>query len=154
MLANRLRLGGRKNPLTIGSSNYTLNPYGIGAYAGGGITADQHIFGYPSVGGGLAPTALDAYTVAYSDEVVFYNSKNGTFTGAISRTVDLVVSGGPIPLIQTDITSIVCPGTQTLSTASATFTPQSDGGAWQWSVAAGPDGFPTHMGAGTLTVTV
>jgi len=157
MLANRLRgRNSRVNPLTVGSTVHLLSPYGIQNFPGG-PQSDLRFFGYPTFLGGLAPTARNAYTISTSDETIFYASTNGTYVGALVRYVTFTLTGGPIPLAQADITQIVTPAGPTLLTSAATqFVSLSDGGSWQWTVAADPanDAYPTHMGAGDLTVTV
>ena len=143
----------RMNPLSAGATDHTLNPYGLGSYSGGGLVSDFRYFGYPAVGGGLSPTARDSYVIESAFESVTYASNDGSFVGATARSVYLTLSTGPAPLAEKDITSVACPSGPTLTTPT-TFTSTSDGGTWRWDVAAGPDDTPTHMGAGTLTVTV
>lgn len=143
------------NPLTVGSTTHLLNPYGIQSFPGG-PQSDLRYFGYPTLLGGLDPTARDDYEINSADETVFYASTDGTYTGAIVRYVTLSMNSGPIPLLQADITQIVTPVGPTLLASAAQFTSTSNGGSWQWTVAADPanDAYPTHMGAGDLVVTV
>jgi hypothetical protein len=132
-----------------------LNPYGIVSNPGGGLVADYMSFGYPSGTGAIDPTTLNGYTLLEADEGVFYASTNGTFDPVISRTVRFSMTGGSIPLVQADITSIATPTDGVLtSVAASSFTPTSSGGSWQWSLPLGSGVFPAYMGAGTLTVTV
>ena len=123
----------------------------------GGPQVDRIQYGYSAdVGiGSRSPTSISGYTVNDLRERLDFASNDGAYTSLTARAVHFKLTGGAAPLIASDITSIGCPGGQTLTGLTATFTPAADGGEWVWTGTTGTnDGTADYMSSGTLTVTI
>ena len=156
MLANRLRAGRKRvTPFVYGYIDFNFGQ----ADQPGSVPLnrpDRKQFGYSldlSIGSISFGDPFQGYTVGEIRERIEFNTFDGSYGTVTSRQVWFELRSGPIPLIITDISSVICPMGQTLLTSDVDYFIQTaNDGQWGWDVTTGSDKFPDYNQSGSFQV--
>jgi hypothetical protein len=157
VLARLLLLGGGSSFVT---KTFALTSLGVSDPGDGASIPDSKFFGFGTdrfalpIGGSLDSTVFGAYTIAQLREEIVFNTVDNSFGTLLIRFVQLTLASGPAALAKTDFASMVCSGGQTLLTSASTFSPQSGGGVWLWTVNTNTSNetAPDYLPTGTVTL--